>query len=197
MLFQLALSGIAAVAFEDLARVVRDNERVAPARLWPVVLTGVLSAGITLVTVSLSGSAWAAREGVTLSSLVRAAPWAMVIIAMATLVVLAANGRRWALTMAIVLAAIDLGAWGYSYAYRWGPIRSLDELAAAAEVPPGGSPGTLIDPLENGGPINLPLFRGFRLLNGYFGLDTTSVLDTRAVATARLAGATWRESGTK
>jgi hypothetical protein len=96
---------------------------------------------------------------------------------------------------AIVCAAIDLGVWGYSYAYRWGPIQSIDELSASAEVPPGVTRGEAIDPMSGGGPINLPLFRGLRLVNGYFGVETSSVLNSASLTTARLAGVTWRPAG--
>ena len=40
-------------------------------------------------------------------------------------------GVRWALPALIVFVACDQGFWGYSYAYRWGPIQRIDELIAA------------------------------------------------------------------
>jgi hypothetical protein len=45
--------------------------------------------------------------------------------------------------------------------------------------------------------VDLPLFRGLRLATGYFGVETSSVLDPRDPLTERLAGVAWRPNATK
>jgi hypothetical protein len=126
----------------------------------------------------------------------RAGPWTMPILATVFLAMMAARGRRWAVTALIGLAAADLGLWGYTYAYRWGPIQSIPELAASASVPPGAQPGELIEPMPGGGPINLPILRGMRLTTGYNGVEPVLILDPNDPITERISGVTWRPHGT-
>ena len=195
VLFHLALSGIAAIVFEDVVGLVRRRERVAFARLWPLGVTIILSVAITVLASVLATSEWAASRDLLLSGALRAAPWAAIVVAMALLFVMAARGVQWAVPAVVVLAAFDLGLWGYSYAYRWGPLRSVAELSASAELPPGVNAGELIEPMPGGAQIDLPLLRDVRLVTGYFGLETSSVLDPADSVTARLAGVKWRPIG--
>jgi len=97
----------------------------------------------------------------------------------------------------IVFVAFDQGLWGYSYAYRWGPLQTIAALAASAEVPPDAKPGDLITPMGGGGNVNLPLLRGMRLASGYFGLELTSRLDPADPLTQRIAGVKWRPAGSR
>ena len=196
VLFQLALSGIAAIAFEDLVGMVRRGEKIAIRRLWPLAIPVAMSVTITTIGVALAGSTWAAARGLLLSGVTRAAPWSALVIGMAVLLALAGRGIRWAVPVLIVLAACDQGLWGYSYAYRWGPLQSISALAASAEVPPGAQPGDLITPMGGGGPVNLPLLRGTRIASGYFGPELSSRLDPTDPLTQRIAGVHWRPKGT-
>jgi hypothetical protein len=95
----------------------------------------------------------------------------------------------------VVCTAFDLGLWGYTYLYRWGPMRTVADLAAGTEVPAAAKPGDLIVPMSGGGPVDLALLRGLRMQTGYFGLETTSVLDPADPITVRLAGVQWRPDG--
>jgi hypothetical protein len=197
VLFQLALSGIAAVVFEDLTGLVRRGERTELRRLWPLAIPIAASVTITIVAAALAHSSWAAVRDVPLSGVLRAAPWSGLIVGMAVLLTMAGRGARWSVPVLIVFVACDQGFWGYSYAYRWGPIQSVAALAASAEVPPNAQQGDLIEPMTGGGPVNLPLLRGLRLATGYFGLETSSVLDPTDLVTERIAGVAWRPSGTR
>ena len=196
VLFQLALGGIAAVVFEDLIGLVRRGEKTEMRRLWPLAIPVALSVTITAVAAALAQSSWAAVRDVPLSGLLRSAPWSALIVGMALLLAMAGRGFRWSVPVLIVCAAFDQGLWGYSYAYRWGPLQSVAALAASAEVPPNAKRGDLISPMTGGGPVNLPLLRGLRLATGYFGLETSSVLDPADPLTERIAGVAWHPSGT-
>lgn len=195
VLFQLALSGIAAVAFEDLAGMVRRGERAELRRLWPLAIPVALSLAATGLAALLSRSSWAPAHGLSLSGFMRAAPWSALIVAMAALIAMAARGARWALPAIVVLVACDQGFWGYSYVYRWGPIQRIAEITANADAPAGAQPGELIAPARLGGSSNAAVLRGLRLASGYTGLVAASVLDPDDRITQRIAGVAWREVG--
>jgi hypothetical protein len=188
VLFDLALSGIAAVAFEDLMAMARRTATERSAAIVPLAITAVLTVGITIVAVLAASTTWT-----------RALPWACVILAMIALVGLTSRGVTWAAPALVLLTAIDLGVWGYSYIYRWSALRTVSELAADATVPPDGRAGQRIVPMpaDPQHPANLPIFRGFTLTTGYAGPDPASVLPPDDPLSERLAGAAWRPSGTQ
>jgi hypothetical protein len=195
VLFQLALSGIAAVAFEDLIGMIRRGEVAKMRRLWPLAVPVAMSLATTVLGSMLAQSSWAAVRGLSLSGVMRAGPWSALIVAMAALTAIAARGARWAVPALIVLVTCDQGFWGYSYAYRWGPIERIDELTARADVPAGGQRGELIAPAILGGSSNVAVLRGLRLASGYTGLVASSVLDPDDRTTQQIAGVAWREDG--
>jgi len=195
VLFQLALSGIAAVALEDLLGMIRRGEQPKMRRLWPLAVPVAMSLA-TMVPVSLlAQSSWAAAHGLSLSGVMRAAPWSALIVAVAALTAIAARGARWAVPVLIVFVACDQGFWGYSYAYRWGPIERIDDLKAKADVPAAAQRGELIAPAILGGSSNVAVLRGLRLASGYTGLVASSVLDPDDRTTQEIAGVAWREVG--
>ena len=193
VLFQLALSAIAAIVFEDLAGMVRRREKIRLRRLWPLAIPIALSVTITALGAILVDSSWATARGLSLSGAMRSLPWAAIVMAMALLFMLACRGWRWVLPAVIVFVAIDQGVWGYSYAYRWGPIQRLADLEANADVPAGARRGDLLAPAIEGGPANLAVLRGMRLTPGYTGLAPLSVLDSSDPIAQRVAGVAWRE----
>ena len=195
VLFQLALSGIAAVALEDLLGMIRRGERAEMRRLWPLAVPVAMSLATTVLGSVLAQSSWAAAHGWSLSSVMRAAPWSVLIAAMAALTAMAARGVRWTVPALIVFVACDQGFWGYSYAYRWGPIERIDELKANADVPAAAQRGELIAPAILGGSSNVAVLRGLRLASGYTGLVASSVLDPDDRTTQQIAGVAWREIG--
>src|SRR5205823_4904061 len=54
VLFHLALSGVAAVVFEDLVIVVRRREKIELRRLWPLAIPVFLSFAITALAAGLA-----------------------------------------------------------------------------------------------------------------------------------------------
>jgi hypothetical protein len=195
VLFQLALSGLAAVAFDDLLALLRRGETLDWRRARLLLTPAAASIVVTAIAVALAPTAWAAAHDLPFSSALRAAPAAVPVVGMAVLFTLAARGVTWAVPVAIVCAAADLGVWGYAYAYRWGPLRSVAALAAEAHVPPSARAGDLIVPMTGDGPVDLPLLRDLRLTTGYNGVEPASRLDWQSPLTARLAGAQWEPAG--
>jgi hypothetical protein len=196
VLFELALSGIAAVVFEDLLGMIRRGERTEMRQLWPLAVPVAMSITTSVLAAVLSRSPWSTAHGLSFSNFLRAAPWSAVIVAMAALIVMAARGMRWAIPAIVLLGACELGFWGYSYVYRWGPIQSLEELVAHADVPPAASHGELIAPAVLGGLANLGVLRGLRLTPGYTGLEASSVLDPGDPVAQQVAGVAWRGTET-
>ena len=194
-LFQLALSGLAAVAFEDLTELAGRGERVGVRRLWPILFVIALSVITTVIGSALSGSTWAATAALDLSGFWRAAPWSALVVGMGALMFAVARGMPRAVPALILLAAFDQGLWGYSYAYRWGPRRTVSELAANAPVPPQAAFGDVVVPAIDGGIGNTAILRGIHLTTGYTGLTPASELDPAERLTQRLAGAKWRHHG--
>ena len=94
----------------------------------------------------------------------------------------------------LILGAADLSAWGYLYVYRWGPLRSVAQLAESAQVPRDARPGDVIPPIT-GGKDHLAILRGLRLVGGYTGLYQQSQLDVGNKTTQLLAGIRWRGDG--
>ena len=80
VLFHLAMSGIAAVAFEDLVAVIRRGERVEIRRLWPLAVPVVMSLSTTVAASLLAQSPWAAAHGLPFSGFMRAAPWSALMV---------------------------------------------------------------------------------------------------------------------
>jgi hypothetical protein len=195
VLFQLALSGIAAIAFEDVVGLVRRGETTEIRRMWPLAVPVAISVAATLLAGAFSQSSWAEAHGLSLSSFMRAAPWSILICSMAVIVAMAGRGVRWSVPILIVFVACDQGFWGYSYAYRWGPIQTIADLVANADVPRNAQRGDLIAPSIEGGLGNVAVLRGLRLTPGYTGLTSSSVLDPADALTQRIAGVAWRESG--
>ena len=115
---------------------------------------------------------------------------------MAVLVAMAGRGARWAVPLLVVFVACDQGFWGYSYAYHYGPIRTLADLVATADAPADARRGDLIAPLVVGGMSNLAVLRGFRITPGYTGLVAASVLDPGDRLAQQIAGVVWRQTET-
>jgi hypothetical protein len=194
VLFQFALAGLAAIAFDDLVGLTRTRARVNGRRLFWL-LVPVLLAIVTVAAVAaLSGSAWAAGQRMRLASADRAILSIVPLLLISATMALAARGQRWAVPLVVLLAVADLGTWGYSYAFRWGPLRSIDELAQQAQVPSDAAPGDVI-PSVPGGREHLAILRGLRLTTGYTGLYPRSTLNFGTAAVERLAGIVWRGDG--
>jgi Bacterial membrane protein YfhO len=88
-----------------------------------------------------------------------------------------------------IVAAADLGAWGYFYVWRERPA-SVARIAIRAE-PPRGWPGDLVYTLE---PSNLPVLAGYRVTNGYVALSPRRAVEVDNPIAQRLAGVDWRKN---
>jgi hypothetical protein len=113
--------------------------------------------------------------------------------AAALLVVAAERGFRAALPALLLLAALDLGFYGLSYA----PLRqtgSLETFIAEAIVPPGRpSDGRVVCDLPGAAKLtgNRLALASFQRWDGYAGLAPQRQLDLRQLSTLRLAGVRW------
>jgi hypothetical protein len=124
-----------------------------------------------------------------------------VIIAVAVCLVLRANrGARWAMAILVVFTAVDLGAYGMSYAV-FGHTDSLPKFIANIDVPPGLPPQRVALDLANGTEAapgqktvragDEILLAGCQRVDGYAGLEPAKQLDYRDPAALRAAGVKW------
>lgn len=196
LLLHLALSGIAALAFEDILRLVRQRATIEWRQLRFISAPLLLSVAITGIAAALSQSTWARGHNLMFSSLAYAGLGSGLFALTTALLVMASRGVRASVPLMVIVTALDLGSWGYLYVYR-GPPRTIDELAAVAEVPPQAQPGDLIEPIKTGLNLqNLGVLRDLKLSTGYMALVPASVLDPNDPLTQRLAGVKWRWNGT-
>jgi len=196
VLVQWGMSGIAAIAFDDLRRTALHGIRLSWRELWPMVALCVSAVATALAAAVLADSAWAASQELRFSGLTRSMPWTLIVIAITTLIILSARGYRWAIPVLICASALDLGLWGYSYLFRWTTIETPAAIANLAPAPRDARAGDLI-PTVDGGPNEYGILRGLRLTDGYTGLTASAVLDPRDPITQRLAGVNWQyRSGT-
>jgi hypothetical protein len=195
VLFQLSLSALAAIVFDDLATLVRRSVRIPIRRLWPLAVLAGVSVVTTAAAAIASTSSGAVANGFLLSSLRVSAPWCIALIATALLMMMAARGVRWTLPLLAIVTAADLGIWGYGYLYEGGGLQTIADLVATAPVPPGARTTELYEPTATGnGPAeNLGVLRDLRLSIGYMGIKPSSVLLGDELA-MRIAGVAWHHT---
>jgi hypothetical protein len=194
VLVHLALAALGAIAFDDLVGLQQRRERLRPASLWPLTVPVAVSVATTIAGIALSGTPWATMRFMMLSGWVKASVGAALMIAAASLFLLCARGVRWALPALAVFVVVDLAAWGYGYVFQT-PLRTIDAIAAAANVPSEARPGEYVAPPANLFQANLGVLSGLRLSSGYAGLIPASVLDPNDAIVARLGGVSWRLAG--
>ncbi len=190
LLVHLGLALFAAVMIEDLVRVGRDRAALRHVRnriAAPLALSAV--------TAVLAVIWWSAGDR---SSIPAIYPAAVVVgtgfIAGTTLLVRdAARGVPAALLVVPLLLAIDLGFWGYSYAWGSAPM-SIGEIAALAPEPP--QPAKSLHDAEDRPSRNYWLLRDARVARPYVGLSpqfSLPLTDDQALA---LAGVEWVRTAT-
>ena len=207
VLFQLEAAILAAIGFvllEQTYRQTRDGERDKPNPLYPKVIRHEAPAyskfeGLWAVVI-VSGSA--ALTGLLAHGRPFIAPWPKVLIgplllaAAALLVIAAARGVRGSLVGLIVLAAIDLGCYGMSYAVYQETAR-LDQVPAAAATPPADLGGRVYAPplpLEAYGNLwtgDQMVLTGWSRLDGYAGLEPKRRLDYASLPALQAGSASW------
>jgi hypothetical protein len=189
-LYDLSISIVAAIVFEDLAALAHRREHIAWQRLWPLAFPGVLSIATAAVTSRLI--VW---RGFHLSTFSEAIPWVLLTLVVLSLFVATARGARWALPVLIVIAAADQGFFGFRYVFSDPnqPMQSVEALAARAPTPPDARQGDLLQPYAGFGLANVPILRGFNVWTGYVGLTPALALTpNRDLVDQRIAGAKWR-----
>ena len=194
VLFQFALAGVTAIAAEDLLSLLRRRQCVETRQLWPLAVPAVLAIVTVVIAATLEGTVWASTHQAQFSTFGRAAAGSAAVILATGLIALSARGRAWAMAALLILGAVDLAVWGYSYAYRWGPLRTVAQLAEAAQIPHEARPGDVIPPVP-GGKDYLAILRGLWLTFGYTGLYPQSKLAVGNKTTELLAGIRWRGDG--
>lgn len=194
LLLHLAMSGMAAVAFEDLAAIVRQGVKLEWRKFRLLAIPVGVSLAMTFVAGSLAGSSWARSLNLMFSDLPRAAAGMGLVMLTAALLVMAGRGVRWAISLLVILVALDLGLWGYLYAYS-SPARTIPEMAASADAPPEARPGELVEPIRGTNLENVTVLRDLRISMAYVALVPASALDPADPASRRLAGVNWRHDG--
>lgn len=179
-------AAVAMLALDSLNRKRAARQSISrPITRSPLVLVA-LSVAIAVLApwlwgVEHLGSAWEIAAG------------PLFIGAAALLVLAAERGVRAALPALMLLAALDLGFYGLSYA----PLRqtgALESFVAEAIVPPGDPmSGRVVCDLPGAAKLtgNRLALAGFERWDGYAGLSPRRQLDPRQLSTLRLAGVRW------
>ena len=188
VLVHLALALLASLGLATLLEERRrpTSKRSSPNVLWAAVIASVLLAAIGPIV-------WS--DFVASPLLVWTGP---VLVGAAALLVHALDrGRRGAAVALVVLTAVDIGAYGLSYAV-YPHTAELKQYVAAASQPPLGSPptsGTVRIAMNAGVPGrnfgNQPLLAGYSRVDGYTGLVPSKALDYTRDDVLRLAGVSW------
>ena len=190
VLVHLGLALLVAVMIEDLVRAGRDRTALQSVR-WRIATPFALSTVTAAVALTLwrMGHVTSAPPLYAASVVVGTA-----LMALATLLVRdAARGVSAALLIIPAFLAVDLGFWGYSYA--WGsPPMSIDQIAALASEPPGDSRPRSVHDADGTPTINYWLLRDARVARPYVGL--TPQFSTPLTGKAlRVAGVEWVRTG--
>lgn len=183
VLAHLAVAGLAAMAFVRLSRPVR---REPFKTLWAVLAVSAVAAMAAL----------ALRHRLPIAPVKYVLAGPLLLAAAAWLVAKAERGARWAPGALVLLAAADLGAYGFGYAI-WRHTHPLSEFIALAARPPTSSPaaqpaGADLHPDQpTFAAENAIILAGWRRADGYAGLEPMRRLDYRRLETLRAAGVRW------
>jgi hypothetical protein len=184
MLVHFGLAVLVALLFDHLLRPGAHQNRRSTGTRWLWVPTTISS----LVALSFlwPGAASQIDATLTLSGIGLGCG---VIGVMTVLLIAAARGSRVALVMLPAALAVDLGVWGYSYAFAGG-LKTVSELAAAADAPPA-RPDALVHDRSTERYVNLLLLRGLRVARPYVGLFPSQTLSLESPVDLRVAGIEW------
>ena len=187
LLFHLALAIVAAVAFADLSTLARRRERIAWRKLWPLALAPIASAAppLFLFLADIGFQSAPARffaSSATSMELVIAGP-ALFLTALLVLI-MTSRGMQYGLIGIILFTAVDLGAYGFSYIWRFPP-RNFESLVDSRPTPPNALRYRLQS--ED----NVLLMKGIRLSDGYVSIPPKRKLEPLNQARLKVAGARW------
>jgi len=201
VLFQLGIAVLAAIGFRLLCRDAqrargRAGEETIEQRHARLSLRAdfeplgfVVAASIVVALV------WSLRREPCVASFPKAMLGPALLATAAALIVAAARGRAIALVGLILLAALDLGCYGMTYAV-YPAAEALDQYAASALTPPGRPDGRVLASLlrynQPGIRVgNAMILQGWRRADGYAGLEPARTLDYRSLNALRAAGVRW------
>ncbi len=187
VLVQFGIVVLAALGIDTLVRSQRNAS--FPKALWLLSIASWIMAGLGALLWSPFASTW---------------PWIVagpVILTGATFFLQqAVHGRQWAIPALIALSAIDLGFYGLSHSVA-GNTASLETFIASTDVPPGNATNRVAAecfrisppaPLESAMRVgDRILLAGWKLVDGYAGLEPERRLDYRSHEALRVAGAGW------
>jgi hypothetical protein len=190
-IFQFAVAVLAAIGFVELTRsaaIACPTKMREFKMLWALPLASLLSVAAGLLS-------W--KDHLATPALVLAGP---VLLAIAVLLVRqAANGRRIALALIVVLCGVDLAAYGFT-TNELRQSATLNEFVAQSSTPPGeptsrvfldraASDESRTNETRSGDRI---LLKGWRRVDGYAGLEPRGRLDHSQPKALQIAGAGWR-----
>jgi hypothetical protein len=194
VVFQIAMALLAAVGFSILLRrrlQPHDPSENSKTMSWPWLLLFASAAAAAIAPLL-----W--YDHISTWPLLAAGP--LLIALSATLLHFANRGLRWALSALILLTAIDLGAYGLSYAII-GKTSPLNEFIRETNAPPGKPTsrialdlltGTQTAPGDGGIRTgNRILLTGWKRVDGYAGLEPARRIDYRDPKALQLAGVGW------
>jgi hypothetical protein len=191
LLLHVGLALFAALMIEDLVRMGRDRAMFRPFRVRigiPLALSGATAVMALLW--------WLLGDRSSIPSLY---PYSVLVgtgfMAVTTMLVRdAARGVGSALLVIPLFLALDLGFWGYSYA--WGsPPLSISEIAALASEPPAPRPPRSVHDPSGRSTFNYWLLRDSRVSRPYVGLTPEFMLPLTDQA-LRVAGVEWVKTAT-
>lgn len=197
VLVHLALALVAAIAFADLSRLARRGREVAILKLWPMavpLLLSVLTAGAAMWLLRTNGDAW--REDLTSTKI--ALFGAIGIVGATAIFVMTARGFSaliYAMPLLIAYEAVTGGLMGQVWLAMPGqqPFKSVESIAMSVPRPMGMVQGRVYMPeLER----NILTLSGYRVSNGYLGLEPMKTLQGHTLPAMRLSAVeTARNSG--
>jgi hypothetical protein len=207
VLFQLAAAVLAALGFMSLMRVNREERRRKQAAravgyakkqrllLWrqfePLWMLAAVSV-VVLIRIFFFN-----QPKIAPLPLVLIGP--VLFITAAFLISWAARGIYWALVGVILLAVLDLGAYGLSYSvYPYCP--RMDDYIANVNTPPEPNDGRVVASLFRYDEPGLRtgdqmILRGWSRADGYAGLEPQRLLNYKKLSALRVAGVRWVRSG--
>jgi hypothetical protein len=190
LLVHFACAAMAALVLDDLIALSRRTAPRAAIRVWPLAIPVVIGAAIMLA--GLSAGRTNLVDGRHLDLRVASAVVGpMLMAATALLMVLGANGRRFALPLLVLLSAADLSAWGMRYVWRESPIPP-NAIAPAAGFPPGSQAGDMVFPdVARAIDLNRYVIRGLRSSAAYIALLPVRSTTLNEAQRMRVAGVKW------
>ena len=191
VLAQFALAVLAALTVDDLLAIC-EGRTAAPAAVSSIVIWLPLAAGV--MTGLMVNTGWLDGQRFGFASAAEAAPGVAFSAGAAVLIALAARRVRWALPGLVLLAAIDMAAWGVEFMYRQTP-RGVAGVAHAAPAAPRAIEASYAAASDDGLYLkNQLVLRGYRLTTGYVGLFPATRHAFGGDEALRLSGTRWRFS---